>query len=81
MREYLEFLKFDIRIEEDTSSAYHSLVLDGWREFLKTLHRGEFKKGDEKSDLLIKEFELWSRRLIILATGQLRVYRFHAILH
>lgn len=73
----LENLDLDVRIQEDISEKFLSLVVRGWNGLAKTLVPG----GGDRAFLesLIDEAELWVRRHAALTSESLRVYRFYAV--
>jgi hypothetical protein len=77
VREQLEKHKLTIRIVEDMSEEMCQLVLRGWRDALANLKPGHV--GPELGDALVAEAELWARRIEVLESGEVRLYRFHAL--
>lgn len=77
MVDLLKKLDLDVRIQEDISEEFLSLVVCGWGRLAKTLVPG----GGDRAFLgaLIDEAELWVRRYAALESGSLRVYRFYAV--
>ncbi len=81
-REFLEKLGFTIRIEEDISDGFRERLIVGWGEFIADLRHKDFhgkgRLAGEKGELLIEEVKRWMRRERVLASGHVRVFRFHA---
>jgi SAM-dependent methyltransferase len=67
----------DVRIAEDITDLHQSLILQGWRELTQSLAPGTV--APETVPHLVKEAELWAKRGAVLRTGDIRVYRFHAV--
>jgi hypothetical protein len=77
MREHLEKLKLEIRIEDDMSKEMCDLILQGWLEAIRNFRPGQLE-ADEGMTLLA-EAELWARRLAALESGDVRLYRMHVL--
>jgi SAM-dependent methyltransferase len=69
--------EFDVRIAEDISDKYRSMVLSGWVRLLDSLTPGQVDKTFAMH--MIRECEYWMSRMSALESGALRVYRFHAM--
>ncbi|MBT4590268.1 MAG: methyltransferase domain-containing protein [Rhodospirillaceae bacterium] len=67
----------DVRIAEDFTKNYRSMVLTGWLKLLSGLTKKEL--NPEFATALIKECEYWLYRVAALDSGGLKVYRYHAI--
>lgn len=78
-RDYLEKQGLDIRIEDDMTDSMCTLILHAWGEALGNFRPGHFEP--ELGEALLAEAELWARRLAVLQSGDVRVYRVHAIKH
>ena len=76
-REALKDLKLDIRISENITPRLVTAIKKGWASYMQAAK----ESGDmtEKGELIMREAELWMRRLKVLETGELRIYRFHAL--
>jgi cyclopropane fatty-acyl-phospholipid synthase-like methyltransferase len=68
---------FEVRVHEDISDSYAAMVRETWKSFESLLKPGSLDA--ETTEALLKEGELWHRRLAALAEGQLRVIRAHMI--
>ncbi len=77
--DYLEKQGLDIRIEDDMTEEMCKLILAGWVEALGNFRPGHFEP--ELGEALMAEAELWARRLAVLQSGDVRVYRVHALKH
>lgn len=71
-------LNFDLRVNEDITDRYRKFIMDGWVEFTQA---GGEKAAHAKvlQDEVVKEVELWSRRVAAFDAGHLRVMRYYAI--
>jgi cyclopropane fatty-acyl-phospholipid synthase-like methyltransferase len=67
----------DVRIAEDFTASYRSMVLNGWLRLLSGLSKKELTP--EFAAALISECEYWLYRIAALDSGGLKVYRYHAI--
>ena len=76
-REKLKELKLDIRISENITPRIVTCIKDGWAKYMENAK----KSGslEENGDLIMREAELWMRRLKVLESGELKMYRFHAL--
>lgn len=70
-------LGFDIRVVEDISKAYQSLIVAGWARMLDQINLKQMVKSHKLS--IIDEAELWTLRLAALQSGALKVYRIIAL--
>lgn len=77
IREYLEKQGLDIRVEDDISDEMCGLILQGWMEAVKNFRPGHFEP--ELGEALLAEAELWTRRLGVLQSGDVRLYRIYAL--
>lgn len=70
-------LGFDIRVVEELTAQYKSMIVAGWSRMLEEVNL----KGMERHHKLtiIDEAELWAHRLAALQSGALRVYRIYAL--
>lgn len=69
--------KLETRISEDTTTAYRAMAMAGWAAFTKAAkgHRVDA----EMAKCLASEVELFTRRMAALDSGDLMVYRIHAL--
>jgi len=68
----LNELNFDVRVAEDYTKKYRSVVFTGWLSLLLEL-------APDFAVALIKECESWIYRISALDSGGLKVSRYHAI--
>ncbi|MBV8654080.1 MAG: hypothetical protein JO255_21655, partial [Alphaproteobacteria bacterium] len=75
----LTSLGFDIRVVEDITSIYRSMIIAGWARLLKEVDL----RGMSREHLLVVvgEAELWMKRVAALESGALRVYRIYALVN
>lgn len=73
----LNSLGFDIRVVEDVTAHYRTMIIAGWARLLKEVNL----KGMVRSHLrtVVNEAELWALRYAALQSGALHVYRLHAL--
>ena len=71
-------LNFDLRVNEDITERYRKMIMDGWVGFTQA---GGEKAAHAKAlpEQLVKEVELWSRRVAAFDAGDLKVMRYYAI--
>ena len=71
-------LNFDLRVNEDITERYRKMIMDGWVDFTQA---GGEKAAHAKAlpEVLVKEVELWSRRVAAFDAGHLKVMRYYAI--
>ncbi|MBM3534022.1 MAG: methyltransferase domain-containing protein [Alphaproteobacteria bacterium] len=67
----------EVRVAEDITDLHQALILQGWRDLTQALKPGSVAPATVPH--LVAEAELWARRGAMLRTGDLRVYRFHAL--
>jgi ubiquinone/menaquinone biosynthesis C-methylase UbiE len=70
-------LGFDIRVVEDISKTYQSLIVAGWARLLDEVDLKHMAKKHKIT--IIDEAELWTLRMAALQSGALRVYRVIAL--
>ena len=76
-KEALQTLHLDIRVAEDITDQYHATVTQAWASYIKELQsRGVVP---ENAEVLVDEVELWARRVQAIESGNLQVYRIHAL--
>ena len=76
-REALKDLKLDIRISENITPRLVTAIKKGWATYMEAAKNSG--KLSEQGELIMREAELWMRRLKVLETGEVRIYRFHAL--
>jgi cyclopropane fatty-acyl-phospholipid synthase-like methyltransferase len=82
VREYadcLTSLGFDIRVAEDITTVYRSMIVAGWARLLNEVDLKALAKQHRLT--VIDEAELWMRRIAALECGALKVFRIYALLN
>jgi SAM-dependent methyltransferase len=71
-------LNFDLRVNEDITDRYRKMIMDGWLEFTQA---GGEKAAHAKAlpDEVVKEVQLWTRRVAAMDAGDIKVMRYYAI--
>lgn len=77
--EVLEKLGLDLRINEDLSASYQSLIQHAWHGFAKEEALLQF--GPETAGRIITLAELWTGRSVALGAGTLKLNRLLALKH
>ena len=75
----LTSLGFDIRVVEDITSVYRSMIIAGWARLLKEVDLRAMSR--EHRLTVVDEAELWMKRVAALECGALRVYRLYALVN
>jgi SAM-dependent methyltransferase len=75
--EELKALKMDVRVAEDMTAEFRSLVLEGWGRLAGGLKPHSLAPDEAQG--LTHEVELWSRRIAAFDSGDLRMTRLYAI--
>lgn len=70
-------LGLEHRISEDISDSVKARAVKGWEQFISGQKRGG--AGGHLAPLMVREIEIWTRRMAALQSGQLRAYRFFAL--
>ena len=72
-RTWFEANEFEIPVCENETADYRQLVLNGWNNFSRRISQEELKK--ESIAPIIREAELWTRRMAAFDSGGLDYYR------
>lgn len=70
-------LGLEHRISEDISDQLKQRVVKGWEQFLGSGRGGG--GSDPASAVMVREVEIWTRRVAALQSGELRAYRFFVL--
>jgi cyclopropane fatty-acyl-phospholipid synthase-like methyltransferase len=70
-------LKFDVRVDEDQTAQYRSLVLEAWVNFTQDAACAAYARGHPEE--MVAEVTLWTRRIAALDSGALQLRRYYAI--
>lgn len=69
----------DLRVVQDVSPDYRKMVMLGFAQMLATMKKKDLKEDKALGRALMREAEMWMRRLALMDAGVLRVVRFHAL--
>ena len=75
----LASLGFDIRVCEDVSATFRSMIVAGWAHMLNEVDLKAMAKQHRIT--IIDEAELWMRRIAALECGALKIFRIYALLN
>lgn len=71
-------LNFDLRVNEDISARYRKMITDGWLDFMQAGgERGAHARAFPEQ--VVREVELWTRRVSAIDAGAMKVMRYYAI--
>jgi cyclopropane fatty-acyl-phospholipid synthase-like methyltransferase len=73
----LTSLGFDIRVVEDVTAHYRTMIIAGWARLLKAVDLKRMPRSHLRT--VVNEAELWALRYAALQSGALHVYRLHAL--
>jgi SAM-dependent methyltransferase len=71
-------LNFDLRTNEDITDRYRKMVMDGWVQFTQAGGEKEIH-AKALSGQVVREVQLWTRRMAAFDAGHLRVMRYYVI--
>jgi len=69
--------KMDVRISEDITEETRTLISQAWATYMAGVNRSDLDNASVSA--MVEEAELWARRVKLLESGDLKVYRVHAI--
>lgn len=72
----LNALELDVRIHDDITDRMRLSILEGWGRFSQMIATGGMSPAFKAA--LLQEVELWARRVAMLESGDLKVYRVYA---
>ncbi len=75
--ERLQNQHFDVRTAEDITDQHRSQILAGWERLTEILPHRRLEPVIQ--ELMLREGEIWMRRIAALDTGDVRLYKFHAL--
>ncbi len=75
----LSGLGFDIRVIEDVSNLYRSMIVAGWARMLQEVDLRAMSRKHRIT--VLDEAELWMHRIAALESGALRVFKIYALLN
>jgi SAM-dependent methyltransferase len=70
-------LGFDVRVTEDISLRHMQQALHGWHNMIRGMHSK--KPAPAMAMVVVREAELWLRRLSLMRAHLIRLMRWHAI--
>jgi ubiquinone/menaquinone biosynthesis C-methylase UbiE len=73
----LTSLGFDIRVVEDVTLHYRTMIVAGWARLIKEVDLKTMARSHLR--VVVNEAELWALRIAALESGGVRVYRLHAL--
>jgi SAM-dependent methyltransferase len=73
----VESLGYTVRRSEDFTKEFRPVVLEGWKRIDQLVAKGMLNLAEGKA--LMKEAELWARRIAAIDAGELRVARVEAL--
>lgn len=73
--EALASAHLEIRVKEDVTKVFRSMVIQGWSDYIGATPRGSV--GEDSAPMLLDEIELWTRRVQAIDSGDLKVCRVH----
>jgi hypothetical protein len=76
-RDCLSSLGFDLRVVDDGTDAYRTLIVQGWKRLLDEVDLRTLAKPQLFT--IVDAAESWMRRLAALDSGCLRLYRLYAM--
>lgn len=69
----------DLRVVQDVSPDYRKMVMRGFATLMAGLKKRHLQEDRELGLALMREAEIWMRRLALMDAGVLKIVRFHAI--
>lgn len=76
-RQALAELHLDVRVVEDNTKDFHRMVTQAWADYIRRLEAQGVAPA--AAPALVDEIELWTHRIKAIESGDLKVYRFHAL--
>ncbi len=70
-------LKLDLRINEDITEETRTLITQAWATYMAGVNRADLDSASVSA--MVEEAELWARRVKLLESNDLKVYRIYAI--
>jgi len=71
--------RFDVRVIEDLSAPHMRQAVQAWRTLVRALRDAPQRPDPAQAEALVREAELWLRRVRLMRAGRLRWIRWHAI--
>lgn len=79
MAELIRAQNMDLRVVQDMSPDYKKMVMPGFARLMASLRKQDLKEDKALAKALMREAEMWMRRLALMDAGVLRIVRFHAV--
>jgi cyclopropane fatty-acyl-phospholipid synthase-like methyltransferase len=76
IRAALEALKLDVRITEDITEEYRQRTVAAFKDLLTDMEKKPLKP--DLAGWAMAETEYWTRRVAVIDSGEVKVYRFYA---
>jgi cyclopropane fatty-acyl-phospholipid synthase-like methyltransferase len=73
----MKALKFDVRVDEDLTAHFRSVIIEAWVNFTQDAAANAFVKAHPEE--LVAEVSLWTQRMAALDSGALQLRRYYAI--
>lgn len=77
--EKLSSLGLEVRLAEDVTATLRNLVTGGWKRLMEILSDGDFDQS--LLPAVLAEVEMWSQRMALFDSREMRCYRFYATKH
>ena len=69
--------EFELHISEDMTVRYRGMIVHAWALYVQRLRQQKLTPA--MGDALLREVEIWVRRVLAMDRGGLRVHRIHAV--
>jgi cyclopropane fatty-acyl-phospholipid synthase-like methyltransferase len=73
----MQDLGLDLRIAEDMTERHRDLIKTGWDQLQAAIQGKSHSSTSLK--LMVREAEIWARRMALLRKGEIKLYRFYAL--
>jgi hypothetical protein len=73
----MKALKFDVRVDEDLTAHFRSVIIEAWVNFTQDAAAAAFVRAHPEE--LVSEVSLWTKRMAALDSGALQLRRYYAI--
>lgn len=75
--ETIKELGLDLRVAADVTPSYRAALVEGWSGFMSEV--GKQQLDAEHAQIVKEEAEFWNLRKAALDSGELKLFRFHAL--
>jgi len=76
-RQAFSDLHIDIRVIDDNTEEFHKMVTQAWARYIVRLQQRGVDA--ESAPALVDEVELWTRRMMAVESGDIKICRIHAL--